>query len=868
MAIANYFSTYHELVLQRILAGLTKLYPHQREALLSIYQKAMRGEMNSIPRQAALILCGVGTGKTLIQALTPFILAPWMSAEKVLFLSDNCTLRSRFIKDFPTTAQGRPIYDQWLLYSLEILPPGVPPPTIVELDANNFESYAFALHSASMLVANRQFLLNLVTRGDIEPTSIGLIVVDEAHFSAAQSYRTIVNYFESSLLTYFTGSKFRSDSQPLPNVHYSQIADLDELGNTVIRYAPDADYEFSLQQAWRMDPPPIKKLTLSEASSKAFVIEENGEEIAYDFETFINRARSDRQWFRQILLADSFCLPVLQKAVEVLLSKRSATGQPHAMIVRALNIAHVHRVAKLLEDNFPVLEGKVGVIHSEHDEYDLAGRASEILQRFYRGDLWVLVHCGMIGVGFDHPWASVSCCLCVLKSLSPAEQEWGRIIRRVPGEAAGKFPNLTHPNWGVIVTHESLGIYSLFQEFLKGKESDAISQTNLIKKTKPALTCPYEAGETVLTINEVGDLKPGDVLQLTAIIEPSSSAPPKFNLAAELGSLTQAAPEIINLEDDVPNDAAMIDSNAHSGLERLPLFYGVDGPDTVYKEQPLPKEAEVKMITERLQEIRTTRTVNVCVEAVLNDHQVQITPTWIDLPQGATVQKSRSLKELEEVSFIEHLGLDWQVWVDNKLVSFAEYKKSVLLQQKGLELNESGDICANGISLKQTMAAAVYETFLKGIEAELANFEVEIPHAGNVIVRPDVAKMNLQNQYGAKVRALVQDIFKQRHLVPDGPSGTSLIKGPVKLLSDAIERVTANGYEADFKNNSQLIHAALFGYIKEKTGRSWSEHNEQQYKEAWQLGWSFIRQLIEQLRWRKRIIVNRPVVVDSEELEF
>ncbi|NJP22371.1 MAG: DEAD/DEAH box helicase family protein, partial [Hydrococcus sp. CRU_1_1] len=471
MAIANYFLNYHELVLSRILSKETKLYPHQEEAILAIYQKASRGSMDSLYRQAALILAGVGTGKTLIQALTPYILAPWMAGEKALFLSDNCTLRSRFLRDFPTNSGGRPIYDQWLLYSLDILPPGVPPPVIVELDAGNFNSYAFAMQEADMLVGNRQFVVNLVNRGDIEPDRVGLLVVDEAHFTAAASYRTITNYFEKSLLTYFTGSKFRSDSVALPYVQYQEMDDWDELGNSMIRYAPIADFEFSLQQAWKLDPPPIKKLTFKEARSEAFLIEEDGEEVSYDLETFLNKVQTDRLWFRRILFADSFSLPVLAKAVEILLAKRKATRQPHAAIVRALNIPHTHRIAKLLEENFPVLEGKVGFIHSERDEYDLAGRPGDILKRFYEGEFWVLVHCGMVGVGFDHPWASVSCCLCVLKSLSRAEQEWGRIIRKVPGETPGHFPILSHPNWGVVVTHEALEIRPLLRNFLKVRKA-------------------------------------------------------------------------------------------------------------------------------------------------------------------------------------------------------------------------------------------------------------------------------------------------------------------------------------------------------------------------------------------------------------
>ena len=143
-----------------------------------------------------------------------------MSGKQALFLSDNCTLRTRFLKDFPTDSLHRPIYQEWLLYSLGVLPQGVPPPQIVELDATDFNSYAYAMDGADMLVGNRQFVLNLVQRGDIEPAQVGVLVIDEAHFSAAASYRTITNYFSESLLCYFTGSKFRSDSQPLPQVRY------------------------------------------------------------------------------------------------------------------------------------------------------------------------------------------------------------------------------------------------------------------------------------------------------------------------------------------------------------------------------------------------------------------------------------------------------------------------------------------------------------------------------------------------------------------------------------------------------------------------------------------------------------------------
>jgi hypothetical protein len=72
-------------------------------------------------------------------------------------------------------------------------------------------------------------------------------------------------------------------------------------------------------------------------------------------------------------------------------------------------------------------------------------------------------------------------------------------------------------------------------------------------------------------------------------------------------------------------------------------------------------------------------------------------------------------------------------------------------------------------------------------------------------------------------------------------------------MLEAIARVEAKDHEADFKSNSALIHSAVFGFIKEKTGRSWSEHNcEQQYQEAIKLARQFLLRLAEQLQWRRR----------------
>jgi len=841
-ATDNYFLNYHQLVLNQLLSGQTGLYQHQVEAVLAIYQKAMRGEMNAQPRQAALVLAGVGTGKTLIQAIAPYILAPWLPGKQILYLSDNCTLRSRFLKDFPVDSKHKPRYDEWLLYSLKVLPPGVPPPQIVELDASNFNSYAYCLEQADLLVANRQFLVNLVQRGDIDPSSVGLIVCDEAHFSAAASYRTITNYFSEALLCYFTGSKFRSDGQSLPYVQYKEVEERDELGRSVLKYAPLPDYEFSVQQAWKLQPPPIKKICLQEATSSAFLVLEDGEEVEYDPETFFAKSQNERRWFREVMFADSFSLPVLEMAVQILQSKRLHTGQPHAMLVRCLNIPHTHRVAKLLEENFPVLQGRVGVIHSEHESYDLAGRPGSILERFYRGELWILVHCGIAGVGFDHALISVSCCLCVLKSMSPAEQEWGRSLRRVPGPPPSQFPELTHPNWAVVVTHAALGLRELFEKFQQGVTLDVVKDATKEKRVRPTLAAAYEAGETVLKLSDTNTVKPGDLLELRVPVTASESLPPKFNLLEELrrtGSLSDHA------------DPTSISSNGSDRAKTdTPFQQSASLKPAPEQMTMLPWQQEVDLIGERLAQIKSVRTYQVQVEAVLDGNSVQISPAWSDFPAGAEVTKSRSLAELPQADFLRHVGLDWQVLIEGELISYQTYQRRVILQKHGMSVDSNGEISVGGLRLKDTMPPQAYEFFLKGLESELAQSEVEVPHC-NAIARPDRAKLETQERYGARVRSMVNELFKQRGLIRDGMNGNSLVEKPVELLVQAIERVKAKGHEPNFKTNSELIHSAVFGTIKDNTGRSWSKHQDEgQYQEACRLAHQYLLRLKEQLQWR------------------
>ena len=324
--------------------GKTKIFEHQREALLKLLEMGVKGELkpeHQPERKAAFLLIGVGCGKTVILQAAPYMLGQHISGKQVIFLSDNCTLRKRVMDDFPTDAKYRPIIKEWPLYNLELLPPGTPCPQIAELDNENQKTYSLDLSKPDILVVNRQFLVNLVKNGAINPSNVGLIVVDEAHHSAASTYRTIFKYFSSASLIFLTGTRHRGDGDRLPFVHYETVQQEEENGQIVLKQAPRADFEFSIQNAWELKPPILKRITFSPARSEGFKVKENGEEVEYTAELFYEKAEKDRTWFHNCILADSFCKPVLDRAVDIFQTKR-LQGHPHRMIIRALNIKHAY----------------------------------------------------------------------------------------------------------------------------------------------------------------------------------------------------------------------------------------------------------------------------------------------------------------------------------------------------------------------------------------------------------------------------------------------------------------------------------------------------------------------------------------------
>ncbi len=703
-----YFHQYSSTVIRRLYDGKTKLYSHQQAALLKLFEMGVNGEISPENRQAdsgaAFFLLGVGCGKTVVLQAAPYVLGRFMQGKQVIFLSHNCTLRQRVMDDFPSQKlpQGRvePLLREWELYKRGLLDEPTPPPKVLELKAENYSDVSFLLDKVDILVSNWQFLKNLVSRGDIDPKNIGLIVVDEAHHSAASSYRSIFNYFKHASLVFLTGTRHRGDREDLPYVRYV-VEQCEELnGQTVLKKSPRTDFEFTIQDAWKLKTPIIKRITFSPAKSEGFKVEEDGKEIQYTAEKFYEKAEKERSWFQECILADSFCQPVLDRAVEVLELKRKG-GEPHRMIIRALNIKHAHRLRELCE-NYPILNGKVGLVHSANDEYDPEGRPSEIFNKFSNDEYLALIHVSMVGEGFNVPYASVSVPLCIMRSTQKAEQEFGRIIRKVNGTypKANDWGDLQSDNSAVVVTHEALGICELFEQFIRGEEQiiieDELANEAEVMRSR-TLQDDYQAGDTVLCLSNTDGLSDGDEILVRVRDSKGEEQTLVFNVEKVIDAENL---EVFPLLVDVPqgssarksasreeNDSEFI---GHLGLRWYLRVNGKDVSVEEYRRQKaleqrdLTRNEEGEIITLRGQRIQDLDPVirKMVLDLLTQDEEkvdipfqnVEISALPGQSKRGLQeYHRRRILKAIIDVSSLALDGRRGKDLIDNPLDSLKEY---------------------------------------------------------------------------------------------------------------------------------------------------------------------------------------------------
>ena len=202
-----------------------------------------------------------------------------------------------------------------------------------------------------------------------------MILIDEAHHSAAKTWVETVNYFSKAKVIKLTGTPFRSDNEKIA-------------GELVYKYklslAMSNDYVKSLENIKYI--PDQLFLTIDNDLSKRYTVEE-----------IYEQGIKDEDWVsRSVAYASECSEKIVESSIELLKEKLSLSKVPHKIIAVACGIEHAEQIRDMYE-----LRGyQTAIIHSA-----MEGRQKEEVFRDIKNHrVKVVVNVAMLGEGYDHPY--------------------------------------------------------------------------------------------------------------------------------------------------------------------------------------------------------------------------------------------------------------------------------------------------------------------------------------------------------------------------------------------------------------------------------------------------------------------------------
>lgn len=370
-----------------------------------------------VHHEPAIIQLPVGCGKTGVAAILPF----GLSGGRVLVVAPNTTIRQGLYAELNISNAACFWKRTGILSDFSTGPFAA----LVDGPKANMDDCV----NSHIVVANIQQLASRADRwlSQFPPNFFDLVIIDEGHHVAAESWQKVVRAFPDAKFVSLTATPFRGDNQEL-------------LGELV--------YQYPFTRA--MINGYIKHITSASAQPVEITFTAKGESRIYSLEQIMKL--KEEAWFRRgVALSDECNRHIAEKAYEKLQDLRSS-GFPHQIIASAMSIDHANQVRVIFEE----MGLQTATIH-----YDMVEAARAlVLAKLRSGQLDCIVQVSMLGEGFDHPPLSVAAIFRPYRSLSPYIQFIGRVMRILePND-----PN--HPNnQGFVVSHVGLNNEEQWEDF-------------------------------------------------------------------------------------------------------------------------------------------------------------------------------------------------------------------------------------------------------------------------------------------------------------------------------------------------------------------------------------------------------------------
>jgi DNA repair protein RadD len=413
--------------------GNENLREPQREAYARAYEFFRAG------KNGALIQIPVGCGKTGLASLLPLGLAEG----RAIIIAPNLTIKDGLYDAMDITNRQKCFWRKAGVLSADQMTAG---PLACTLDSGNI-TVATKSH---IVITNVQQLATNVDKWltQFPDNFFDMIVVDEAHHSAAASWQKVIDRFPRAKVVLLTATPFRSDRQELD-------------GELIYRYpfrnATLKGYIKRLKASYVA--PTTIELGFSDDRGRVYTLEE------------VLQLKEEEWFSRGVALAPLCNKHIVDSSLQKLEELRQS-GTQHQLIAVACSINHARAIRSLYEER----GFSADVIHSKQNAEEQAG----ILASLRSGTLDCIVQVQMLGEGFDHPKLSVAAIFRPFRTLAPYIQFVGRIMRVVVQNDPGHPDNVGH-----IVTHLGMNLDERLKEFKQFENDDQAFWEKVISGAEP-----------------------------------------------------------------------------------------------------------------------------------------------------------------------------------------------------------------------------------------------------------------------------------------------------------------------------------------------------------------------------------------------
>ncbi len=412
----------------------TELRDPQREAHAATIEHFACG------RDPAILQLPVGCGKSGLIAILPFGLAHG----RVLVISPNITIRDSLYADL-NIADRRNCF--WRKRS--VLPPDVMSagPHVAILDGKGANIHD--CENSHIVLTNIQQLASSADRWlpNFSDNTFDLILVDEGHHSAANSWKKVFDRFPNAKIVNLTATPYRADDQEIT-------------GKLAYRYS----FKRAMVKGY------IKRLQAVYVAPSEITFTYEGDTQTHSLNEVLQL--KEEEWFSRGVALSAACNEDIVTASLDRLEQLRQTGTRHQIVAVAMQIDHAKAIRSLYIERGYEAE----TIHSKMSIEDRV----EVIRKLKAGLIDVIVQVQMLGEGFDHPPLSVAAIFRPFRSLGPYLQFVGRTMRVVVQNDS------RHPdNYGYIVTHAGMNLDTLLTDFRDIEREDQQFLTGLIQGDEP-----------------------------------------------------------------------------------------------------------------------------------------------------------------------------------------------------------------------------------------------------------------------------------------------------------------------------------------------------------------------------------------------